>query len=38
MKATYEDRPLSNLYVTMLRRLNVETDTFADNTGTISEI
>ncbi|MCH7919981.1 MAG: DUF1552 domain-containing protein [Planctomycetes bacterium] len=37
MKATYEDLSLSNLYVTMLQRLGVETETFADNTGTISE-
>ncbi len=38
IKATREDLPLSNLYVTMLQRLGVETDTFADNTGTISEV
>ncbi|PHS07774.1 MAG: hypothetical protein COA78_13240 [Blastopirellula sp.] len=37
-KATEEDLPLSNLYVTMLQRLGVETETFADNTGTISEV
>lgn len=37
-KATYEDLPLSNLFVTMLQRLGVETDTFADNTGTISDV
>ncbi|PHR88348.1 MAG: hypothetical protein COA78_36550 [Blastopirellula sp.] len=37
-KATDEDLPLSNLYVTMLQRLGVETDNFADNTGTISEV
>ena len=35
---THEDIPLSNLFVTMLQRLGVETDTFADNTGTISEV
>lgn len=38
LKASGEDLPLSNLYVTMLQRLGVETDTFADNTGTISEV
>ena len=38
MRATQEDRPLSNLYVTMLQRLGVETETFADNTGTIAEV
>ena len=38
MEATYEDLPLSNLYVTMLQRLGVDTDTFADNTSTISEV
>lgn len=37
-KATKEDLPLANLFVTMLQRLGVETDTFADNTGTISEV
>lgn len=38
MKATGEDLPLSNLFVTMLQRLGVETDTFADSTGTVSEV
>ena len=38
MKATSEDLPLSNLFVTMLQRLGVETETFADNTGIISEV
>lgn len=38
MKATQEDLPLANLFVTMLQRLGVESDTFADNTGTISEV
>ncbi len=37
METTVEDLPLSNLYVTMLQRLGVETETFADNSGTISE-
>ncbi|MGI9243415.1 MAG: DUF1552 domain-containing protein [Verrucomicrobiales bacterium] len=38
MKASAEDLPLSNLYVTMLQRLGVETETFAGSTGTVSEI
>ena len=38
IKATHEDIPLSNLFVTMLQRLGVVTETFADNTGTISEV
>ena len=38
MESSVEDLPLSNLYVTMLQRLGVETDTFADNTGTVSEV
>ena len=38
MEASGEDLPLSNLYVTMLQRLGVETEAFADNTGTISEV
>ncbi|SMP67531.1 Protein of unknown function [Neorhodopirellula lusitana] len=38
IRATHEDIPLSNLYVTMLQRLGVETDQFADNTGTISDV
>lgn len=38
MEATGEDLPLSNLYVTMLQKLGVETDSFADNTGTLAEV
>ncbi|MGI9474470.1 MAG: DUF1552 domain-containing protein [Rubripirellula sp.] len=34
----YEELPLSNLYVTMLQRLGVETETFADSTGTLAEV
>ncbi|MFT4516184.1 MAG: hypothetical protein ACI91B_004906, partial [Planctomycetota bacterium] len=34
----HEDKPLANLYVTMLQRLGVETDTFADSTGVIDEV
>ncbi len=33
-----EDVPLSNLFVTMLQRLGVETDGFADSTGTVDEV
>ncbi|MGC6486631.1 MAG: DUF1552 domain-containing protein [Planctomycetota bacterium] len=34
----YEDRPLSNLYVTLLRRLGVDVDRFADSTGALDEV
>lgn len=34
----YEELPLSNLFVTMLQRLGVETDTFADSTGTLAGV
>jgi hypothetical protein len=37
-EAKGEDLPLSNLYVTMLQRLGVETDSFADSTGIIEEV
>ena len=37
-KATREDLPLSNLYVTMLQRLGVETNTFGGNTGILSDV
>lgn len=37
-KATGEDLPLSNLYVTMLQRLGVETESFAGITGTVSGV
>ncbi|MDA8968626.1 DUF1552 domain-containing protein [Akkermansiaceae bacterium] len=37
-KAAREDLPLSNLYVTMLQRLGVETETFADSTGDLSQV
>lgn len=33
-----EDLPLSNLFVTMLQRLGVQTDAFADSTGAIENI
>ena len=36
--ATREDIPLSNLFVTMLQRLGVETNNFADSTGTLAEV
>ncbi len=38
LKSTHEDLPLSNLYLTMLHKLGVETESFADSTGTISEV
>ncbi|MEO8269709.1 MAG: DUF1552 domain-containing protein [Aureliella sp.] len=38
MKAKGEDLPLSNLFVTMLQTLGVETDTFADSTGIVENI
>jgi hypothetical protein len=31
----YEDKPLSNLFVTMLQRLGVETESFAGSDGLI---
>jgi len=34
----YEEIPLSNLFVTMLQKLGVETDSFADSTGTLAEV
>lgn len=37
-EAKGEDRPLSNLYATMLKRLGVGTETFADSTGLIEEV
>lgn len=38
MKSTQEDLPLSNLYLTMLQKLGVETESFGGNTGTLSEV
>lgn len=37
-EAKGEDRPLSNLYATMLQRLGVPTDSFSDSTGLVKEI
>lgn len=34
----YQELPLANLFVTLLQKLGVETDTFADSTGTLSEV
>jgi hypothetical protein len=34
----YEELPLSHLYVTMLNRLGVETEQFADSSGTLDEV
>ncbi len=38
LESAYEDLPLSNLYLTMLQRLGVETGSFAGSTGTLSEV
>lgn len=37
-EVAHEDVPLSNLFVTMLQRLGMETDSFADSTGTVDEV
>ncbi len=37
-KATHIDKPLSNLFVTMLQGLGVETERFADSDGSVSEL
>lgn len=37
-EAAREDLPLSNLFVTMLQRLGMETETFADSTGTMADV
>jgi len=37
-KATREDLPLSNLYVTMLQRLGLPLERFADSTGKVDEV
>ncbi|MDX1928438.1 MAG: DUF1552 domain-containing protein [Pirellulaceae bacterium] len=37
-EAAREDLPLSNLFVTMLQRLGVETDRFADSSGTLDDV
>ncbi|MDA1049033.1 MAG: DUF1552 domain-containing protein [Planctomycetota bacterium] len=37
-EAAHEDIRLSNLFVTMLQRLGVETDNFADSTGTLADV
>ena len=36
--ATREDLPLSNLFVTILQRLGVETESFRDSTGDLAEV
>ncbi|MEL6108089.1 MAG: hypothetical protein AAFU85_18845, partial [Planctomycetota bacterium] len=33
-----EDAPLGNLYVTMLNRLGVQAEEFADSDGTVDEV
>lgn len=37
-EVTHEDIPLSNLFVTMLQRLGVRTEKFADSTGTLDDV
>jgi hypothetical protein len=37
-EASHEDKPLSNVFVTMLRQLGVATETFADSTGIVPEL
>ncbi len=37
-EAKGEDQPLSNLFVTMLQRLGVQTDSFADSTGIVEAV
>jgi hypothetical protein len=34
----FQELPLSNLYLTMLHKLGVETDHFADSTNTLVEV
>ena len=34
----FEEVRLSNLYLTMLQKFGVETDSFADSTGTLAEV
>ena len=38
LDSSYEDLPLSNLYVTMLHRLGVPAKSFADSTGELTEV
>lgn len=35
---SHEDRPLSNLFVTMLQQLDVQTEQFADSDGKVNEL
>ena len=35
---SHEDQPLSNVFVTMLQQLGVETERFADSDGTVSQL
>ncbi|MFT4688754.1 MAG: hypothetical protein ACJASX_004351 [Limisphaerales bacterium] len=37
-KAAHEEMPLSNLFVAMLQRLGVETESFADSTGKLNGV
>ena len=35
---THEDKPLANLFVTILQQLGVETESFADSTASVTEV
>lgn len=37
-KMEFEEVRLSNLYLTMLQKFGIETDSFADSTGTLAEV
>ena len=37
-EASYEELPLSNLYLTMLQRLGVETERFGGSKETLAEV
>lgn len=37
-KITHDDQPLSNVYLTMLQKLGVETERFADSTGIVQQL
>jgi hypothetical protein len=37
-KATSEDVPLTNLFVTMLQKLGMQTNSFADSTGSVEDV
>ena len=37
-KMQFEEERLSNLYLTMLQKFGIETDSFADSTGTLAQV